>query len=292
MWVHDRDTLDFAEVNDAAVRHYGYERAEFLARRVPDLAAAGESSEPSFAGASRHRLRDGGVIEVELVSHELPFGGRPAMIVAAQDVTKRNALEAELRHQASHDSLTGLANRALLSERIDQALARRRRDGRGLAVLLIDLDGFKAVNDDFGHAAGDDLLLAAAERIAGCVRAGDTAARLGGDEFVVLVENAVDPGEPCALAQRVIDALAEPLVFAGTRVSPQASVGIAVSQAGLADSDQLLRDADAAMYEAKRDDAGSYRVFGPAMDLAAPAKGRDRTWTTPVLPPRAVPTSG
>lgn len=180
----------------------------------------------------------------------------------------QQAAEVLVRHQAFHDGLTGLANRSLFYDRLERAIVLSRRELRGLAVLLIDLDQFKPINDSLGHAAGDELLVAVAHRISGCLRANDTAARLGGDEFVVLAEGVSTVDDARAVAERVIGALTEPFLIAGAKRSVQASIGVAFAPAGAGSADELLNNADAAMYAAKRAAAGSYRVFELSM-LAA-----------------------
>ena len=164
-------------------------------------------------------------------------------------------------HHAFHDSLTGLPNRVLLLDRLAQALARAARAGSEVAVLFLDLDGFKTVNDSLGHAAGDELLEAVGARIASCVRAGDTAARFGGDEFAVLLEGA-DDAEVAVAAQRILGSLADPFAIAGREVFVSASIGIAV---GSDESDDMLRNADLALYRAKAKGKGRYEVFRPEM---------------------------
>lgn len=185
-----------------------------------------------------------------------------------QDVTARKTLEAELTHQAFHDALTGLANRALFLDRVAHALARAPRSGHRVAVLFLDLDNFKTVNDSLGHVEGDRLLIIAAKRLAACVRAGDTIARLGGDEFAVLVEDAEVPGDAVALAERITAAFTAPFPLGGTPLVATASVGIATSMHS-ATPDALLRNADAAMYRAKVEGKGRYAMFEPAMHVAA-----------------------
>jgi diguanylate cyclase (GGDEF)-like protein/PAS domain S-box-containing protein len=283
MWVFDAETLAFLEVNDAAVRHYGYSREEFLARRVVDIRPVSEV--PSFLahlegthdrdivqGEWRHVLKDGRVIDVEVRSHTFVFESRAAVLVAVQDVTERNSLQAELQHQAFHDSLTGLANRALFSDRVEHAIQRGARDSSTAGVLLLDLDGFKTVNDSLGHTAGDELLVAVAQRLRAVLRPSDTAARLGGDEFAVLLEDLTGGEEACEVAERVLEAVDRPFALAGTEVVIHASVGIAVVGHLGADPEALLRNADAAMYSAKNGGKGCYRLFEPAMHSAAVAR--------------------
>ncbi len=178
----------------------------------------------------------------------------------------------ELRHQAFHDGLTGLANRSLFRDRVEHAVARRPGTDAGMiAVLFLDLDDFKTVNESLGHAGGDQLLAAVADRLRNCLRAGDTAARLGGDEFAVLLEELRDESEAAAVAQRIIDALRPPIRIGSTAAVIATSIGIAVSTPG-EDSDgvtELLRNADFAMYQAKRRGKDRYEVFRPSLREAA-----------------------
>jgi diguanylate cyclase (GGDEF)-like protein len=187
-----------------------------------------------------------------------------AVVVTTRDVTAQKQLEAQLQHNAFHDTLTGLANRALFADRLDHALARTDRLAAPVAVLFVDLDDFKAVNDGSGHTAGDELLVAVARRLRETLRPSDTIARLGGDEFAVLIEDAAEPGRPAVAAERLLAALAEP--FDGTRIT--ASVGIATGAAGQHDAAELLRHADVAMYAAKAAGKGRSAVFEPEMESA------------------------
>jgi diguanylate cyclase (GGDEF)-like protein/PAS domain S-box-containing protein len=185
------------------------------------------------------------------------------VLLNARDITERIELEAQLTHQAFHDNLTGLANRALFRDRLDQALARAERSDRSLAVLLVDLDGFKQVNDTLGHNAGDQLLQEVAQRFGSVVRASDTVARFGGDEFALLLEELADH-EAVALAQRLLERLAEPVAVAGREVVLGGSVGI-VLHTGSGQSEDLVRHADVAMYAAKDAGRGRYEIFCPEM---------------------------
>ncbi|HWT93642.1 MAG TPA: EAL domain-containing protein [Solirubrobacteraceae bacterium] len=172
-----------------------------------------------------------------------------------------------LLHQARHDALTGLPNRSVLVDRVQHAAARAVRDRPGLhlGVVLIGLDGFKALNDTVGHSAGDALLQTAAQRLSAQLRPGDTVARLGGDEFGVLLEELDDPAEAMAVTERLVAALDQPLDFEGRLLRVTASAGVRTVPAVGADADELLRDADVAMAQAKADGAGSHRVFEPWM---------------------------
>jgi diguanylate cyclase (GGDEF)-like protein/PAS domain S-box-containing protein len=185
------------------------------------------------------------------------------------DVTERRALEQQLTDQAFHDPLTGLANRALLSDRLDHALARNTRGARSLAVLFLDLDDFKTVNDSIGHAAGDELLREVARRLTEAVRPGDTAARLGGDEFAVLVEDLEHEDLATVVADRLLSALTEPFDVAGRRIHVTASIGIALRASRDQTAGELLRNADTAMYAAKRLGKGRHQRYHPQMHVMA-----------------------
>ena len=190
------------------------------------------------------------------------------LVLTARDVTERTSLEEQLKHRAFHDPLTGLANRALFSDRVQHALARRRNDAGRLGVVFMDLDYFKAVNDELGHAAGDALLRAAAQRLVSGLRAFDTAARLGGDEFAVLVDGVPRDEEVMHVAERITRAFSEPFVFDGREITTSASVGVALATTGQGAED-LLRNADLAMYLAKKRGRGQAVLFEPSMNAAA-----------------------
>ncbi len=181
----------------------------------------------------------------------------------ARDVAQRRTLEAQLSYQAFHDPLTGLTNRRRFVEAAEAALAVRAEPG-SVAALFLDLDDFKTVNDSLGHAAGDALLVAVAERIRGDLRATDIAARLGGDEFGVLLTEIPDESFAVAVAERLLARLAEPIDIADLTVEVGASVGIAVDSPSMRTVDDLLGDADVAMYQAKALGKGRHHVFDPA----------------------------
>jgi diguanylate cyclase (GGDEF)-like protein len=166
-------------------------------------------------------------------------------------VTELGHREAEMRHLAFHDPLTGLANRALLQQRTEGAVERLARERISLAVLYIDLDNFKPVNDEFGHPAGDALLVMVAERLRGCTRPSDTVARIGGDEFAILLDGLLDERDAESLARRIVTELATPFVIDDRPVQISASVGVAVERSARGRAGDLLRDADMAMYNAK-----------------------------------------
>jgi diguanylate cyclase (GGDEF)-like protein len=181
-------------------------------------------------------------------------------------------IEAQLTHRAFHDPLTGLPNRVLFADRVAHALARRTRERGPVAVLFVDLDDFKAVNDTLGHAAGDALLRHAATRLQACTRPGDTAARLGGDEFALLLEDLDDPDEATAVAERLVAGFAAPVALAEGMASVRASVGVAVSTSLEEAPDELLANADLAMYAAKAAGKGQHRTFEPPLRALVAAR--------------------
>ena len=216
---------------------------------------------------------DGTLRHIELVLKNLTDD--PAVegvVVNYRDVTQRRALEDELRHQAFHDSLTGLANRALFMDRLEHAVSRKRRFGHPLAVLFVDLDDFKTVNDSLGHGEGDRLLVSVAERLSRALRTGDTIARMGGDEFAVLVEDATDADAPLEVAARILACLGPPFRHAGKELYVRASVGISTWDSTDETADDLIRNADMSMYTAKANGKNRIEVFEPSMHAAVLAR--------------------
>jgi diguanylate cyclase (GGDEF)-like protein len=183
-----------------------------------------------------------------------------------KSLAQLSALEEELQHQASHDPLTGLANRVLFTDRVEHALSRRDRSGP-VAVIFIDLDDFKTVNDSVGHSAGDQLLVTVGDRISHCLRSEDTAARLGGDEFGILIDEAKDPSDAAYVAERITRALEAPFILQSREVFVHASLGIAFGEPEI-DTDTLLRNADVAMYRAKGQGKGRYVLYQSSMHTA------------------------
>jgi diguanylate cyclase (GGDEF)-like protein len=179
------------------------------------------------------------------------------------------ALTEQLTEMAFRDALTGLANRALVRDTIARALSRSRRTGRPFGLLLLDLDGFKQINDSLGHEAGDDVLVATAARLRECLRDEETAGRLGGDEFAVVIEDLVDARGAIAVAERIMAALHPTITVSGHRVQVRTSIGIALSNAEVSDAGDMLRNADVAMYRAKRRGTGSYELYELGMHAAA-----------------------
>ena len=194
-------------------------------------------------------------------------------VVVARDVTERKNAEQQLVHQALHDALTGLPNRALFLDRLGLALSRLERRPGLAAVFFLDLDYFKVVNDSLGHSAGDQVLIAVADRLQQCLRDGDTAARLGGDEFAVLCDDLIDEGEAVQIAERLGEAIAaRPVALAGRDLVVTVSIGVAFATQSSQRPESLLRDADAAMYRAKERGRARYELFDAAMRARAVAR--------------------
>ena len=236
---------------------------------LPMIAAA--TPPPATPAVIRTWLRhaDGSSRQVEIAVSNLL--GDPAVrgfVLSTRDVSERLALEAQLREQAMQDPLTGLGNRILFHDRLEHALARAQRNPEFLAVLMIDLDGFKQVNDSLGHGAGDRLLTEIGRRLADCVRTGDTVCRMGGDEFAVLLERTELEGA-AVLAQRIVFRLRAPVEMDGRSIVAQGSVGVALGSTSTASAEELLRNADLAMYAAKAKGKGAYEVFERDMHSAA-----------------------
>jgi diguanylate cyclase (GGDEF)-like protein/PAS domain S-box-containing protein len=258
----------------------GFEAEELIGVRFAELLHTEEKEaiESALAAAKRStgtctlelrlRRRDATWCRLEaVVSNLLADPSLRGLVITGHDVTQRRELEEQLSHQAFHDPLTSLANRALFLDRVSNALERSRRTFLRVAVLFIDIDDFKTVNDSLGHAAGDELLVGVAACLRDTVRDADAVARLGGDEFAVLFEG-VDAGQAEIVATRLLESLDRPVVVEGTEIFPRASIGIALGGAGASGS-SLLREADAAMYDAKSAGKSRYSIFRPELHAAA-----------------------
>jgi len=269
-------------------RALGYNPDEIVGTRFDRLLAAGDSGRIMhvLAGSSPSSPRDGQVIECSLAHRDgstrhyeifhtnlLEDMAVQGIVLNGRDISERKAFEEQLEHQAFHDPVTNLPNRALFNERVRHALARSRREQHALAVIFLDLDDFKTINDSLGHAAGDHVLLEVAKRLATTIRVSDTAARFGGDEFAILLEDTQSPQEAADIAERIVEALTSPLLVEEKEIVVQASLGISVADYdSTLDADQLISNADAAMYIAKRDGKGTYRMFEPEMHAGVLAR--------------------
>lgn len=264
------------EGNDAAAELYGWDPEAVRGRPLAELDVWVEPDRATFLeelreeGAverfeARHRRADGRVFDALVWCEPLAFDGRDCLVAVVVDISDRRELERSLRRRAFYDSLTGLPNRELLEVRLEHAVELSRRHGRRMALLFLDLDGFKAVNDEHGHGVGDALLRETARRLEGSVRDHDTVARWGGDEFMVLLEEVGDRDDVVDAAHRLVEALEAPVEVADLELDVGVSVGVAMGPGERADPDDLVRSADAAMYEAKRD-PGRVICFSPGGD--------------------------
>jgi diguanylate cyclase (GGDEF)-like protein/PAS domain S-box-containing protein len=227
-----------------------------------------ENPSGELAAEARLRHEDGGWRSLEVVGRNLLSNpGVKGMVLNARDITERKAFERQLIHRAFHDALTGLPNRALFTDRLEHALKRTDRREVEVAVLFLDLDGFKLVNDSLGHEVGDELLVAVGRRLRETLRPEDTVARLGGDEFAVLLEDAASLRDARDVAERVLDEIKKPFDLPGQRVFASASVGIALSGYAPNRPADLLRKADLAMYRAKENGRGRYSCFDRSLDV-------------------------
>jgi diguanylate cyclase (GGDEF)-like protein/PAS domain S-box-containing protein len=284
MFVYALDDERIIAVNESAIVHYGYARESFLGMTLGALHDSDETavlpriavlSHDDQAGRTwRHRKADGNPIDVAIYSQLLTYDGRAAALIAAVDITERKRAEARVAYMAHHDALTALPNRVLLRLRLEDMLSRADRDGGQFAVLCIDLDNFKSVNDTLGHPLGDLLLQQIAQRIQAMLREQDTVARLGGDEFAVLQGGAGTAVAVSALAERLIATISEPYELEGHMVVIGASIGIALAPGDGNEPDRLLKQADMALYRAKGEGKGSFRFFEPEMDARVQKRRR------------------
>ncbi len=283
IWIYDVNSLELLDANESALSQYGYAREDFLQLTLTDIVLpeqqARESEQPRgghhYANIVHSHLKsDGTHIEVAIRSNDVVYRGRQCKLVIAEDVTERRNIDAELLQMAQHDALTGLPNRALLSDRMTQALTSAQRLKHKTAVVSIDLDNFKKINDWYGHAIGDAYLKHVAGLLTSRLRGMDTVARMGGDEFAIVLGEIGTVESAGLVGKMLLKALNKPTIIGGYTIQPRGSLGIAVYPDHGADMDEVWRCADAAMYRAKRAGGNRYIVAGldpctPADDIAA-----------------------
>jgi diguanylate cyclase (GGDEF)-like protein/PAS domain S-box-containing protein len=274
------------DINAAFTQLTGYSREEVLGKR-PSVLKSGHQSDEFYAGMWAtlvqtgnwcgevwNRRKDGSVYaELLTISAVRDPGGQTGHYVGIfADITPQKEHQRELEHIAHYDALTGIPNRVLLADRMNQAIAQTRRAEKLMAVCFLDLDGFKPINDRHGHAMGDRLLVEMAQRMRACLRGGDTVARIGGDEFVLLLLGLDRNEEAYAALDRILAAIASPLIVANEVTSISASLGVTLFPQDEADADTLLRHADQAMYQAKQAGKNRYHLFDPERDRLAHAR--------------------
>jgi diguanylate cyclase (GGDEF)-like protein/PAS domain S-box-containing protein len=288
----------YQRVNQAYCDFLGRQPEEFVGRRVVDFTHPDErdsalemlaqlrdvQANSAVTRIERRYLHaDGRDLWGRLGLARIGTGADAYLIAVIQDITESRAAEAELRHLALHDSLTGLPNRSLIFDRMEQALARSRRDGTQMAVIVVDVDHFKQVNDSYGHPAGDQLLARVATALCGAMRTSDTAGRLGGDEFVLICEGVTGPSDVAAIADRLRSAVRVPVLIGDVTVLPSASLGCTVST-DESTIDELVAEADLALYRAKAAGRGCFEIFDDKMRDSSLAQLRLRAELADALP--------
>ncbi|MRW89734.1 EAL domain-containing protein [Duganella sp. FT80W] len=268
-------------VNRKLLDIVGYTEAELLAMHVWDLVtpedwqidgpllqALANGELESTSREKRYLCRNGQRVWVKatVTAMKLDTDHAATLVAVIEDISQRKQFEEELMHLARHDALTGLANRTLLLDRVAQAIAQARRSGAQVAMLFLDLDRFKTINDSLGHDAGDRVVIEVGRRLKQAVRDADTVARLGGDEFVVLLAELPSEHIAAALAQKVLSALFKPMLIHGHELAPACSIGISLYPRDGADGKTLLKNADAAMYQAKAQGRGNYQFYSEEMN--------------------------
>ena len=274
LWIDEDAQIIFA--NDATCRNLGYTHDELLGMSVfdvdpgmtPELWPAHWEElkrERTLTFEARHLRKDGSIVPVEVNVNLLKGYEQEYNCAFVRDISERKAHEAELSRLATHDALTGLPNRALLSDCIGHAVSHARRESKHAGVMVIDLDKFKLINDNLGHDAGDSLLREVARRMKDSLRATDTVFRMGGDEFVVVLENVAEPEDCAVVGRKLLEAVTRPLVLGDFSMEVGASIGIAVYPSDGNDASSLMKNADIAMYQAKGAGSRSIQFFASAM---------------------------
>ena len=276
------DDESILDVNDAAIRHYGYGRAEFEKLSIRSLQAL--DGDPPWAGdrmgdvqAVRtwtHVKADGELIDLAIYSRRLVYDERPAVMLALMDITERKRAEARLAFLAQHDGLTGLPNRNLLRQHVDEMLMLQKRSAEQVAVLVLGLDNFKSVNDTLGHGIGDKLLRGVAKRLRSTLRENDTLARLNSDEFAIVQRGQMRPDDAEMLAKRLLEAISEPFVLDAHSIVTGATIGIAMAPTDGSDAEKLLKNAAMALSRAKSETRGTFSFFEAGMDARAQSRRR------------------
>ncbi|MGP0090655.1 MAG: EAL domain-containing protein [Xanthobacteraceae bacterium] len=280
IFVLDLATNAIVDVNRRACERFGYTRDELCKLRARDLSE--DAPPPTFQELAprlelarsgipqtfewRGKAKDGSRFWLEISLRRAAFGGHDYLLATAHDISQRKQAEDQLKEMVQFDALTGLANRGVFVAHVDLAIAHARRGGGSFAILYLDLDHFKDVNDTLGHPVGDQLLRSVAERLQATIRAADLAARFGGDEFAMLMRDVREPTDAALLAEKLLAIMSKPFLIDGNEIHAGTSIGIAMYEPDTGDAETILGHADVALYRVKSERRGAYRFFTGAMD--------------------------
>jgi diguanylate cyclase (GGDEF)-like protein/PAS domain S-box-containing protein len=278
IFLADVETRVILEANQSLQRLLGYSLEEIPGLSLYDFVANGQDDiyqkilrilkeRNYYKGEMQYRRKDGTYVDVEINVNLVSYRGKKVFCVVSRDITPRKLAEKQLIHTATHDPLTKLTNRLVFYDRIAMELARARRNQTKLALIYIDLDRFKIINDTLGHSTGDQLLKAVAERLKALLRESDTLARMGGDEFMYILPEVESTEDVSKVAQKVLEAVRKPFLLDGQLQSITASIGTAIYPLDGKDSETLMKNADLAMYFAKDKGRDNFLHFRPEMSV-------------------------
>ena len=284
VYIINYDTYEYVYVNKGACKALGYTKEEFekltlfdtniglTLERINYLKDLYDSTQEPIMNIAKHVRKDGSVYDVQAFIHECYYDGKKAFVIFDHDISSRVKAETiiqeqskALHHQANHDALTNLPNRTLFKDRLTQIIHTSKRNREKFALLFIDLDQFKKINDSLGHHIGDEVLVEVANRIQNSIREADTLARLGGDEFTVILQNLKDETSASTVAQKIIDAMKEPIQLKSHQLYISTSIGISLYPNDSSDENNLLKYADTAMYKAKDEGRNNYQFYSADM---------------------------
>jgi len=277
VYIANVNTLEYLYANDGALKALGYTLEELQKLSIfdvnPDITADQveifrqylSTISPVLTNISHHKRKNGTLYPVQASVHKLTYKSIPAVVIFDTDITELTLTQEQLLHLATHDALTGLPNRVLLLDRLQMAIKKNERKNDTIALLLIDLDHFKQINDSLGHPIGDKFLIQAALRLQSLLREGDTIARMGGDEFNILIDDLSHAQPLIDIAEKLIHAFQEPFSIEGQLLYTTLSIGIALSPDDGTTTESLLKNADTAMYRAKKEGRNTYRFYAHEM---------------------------
>lgn len=277
VYVVDSENLHYLYANDGALKALGYSLEELKKLSITDINPELTIDQidifrqylnaisPTLSNISKHKRKNGTLYPVQASVHKLTYLGRPAVVIFDTDITELNATQNQLLHLATHDPLTGLPNRILFNDRLQMAIKKNQRKNEKIAVLFLDLDHFKQINDSLGHPIGDKLLIQVALRLQSLLRESDTIARMGGDEFNILIDALPLSDNLIDIAEKIIHAFKEPFSIEGNLLYTTLSIGIALSPDDGITTETLLKNADTAMYRAKNEGRNSFRFYANEM---------------------------